>query len=297
MKKLVSLLLAVCMCLSVGVMLTACNEKHEHTYKTEWAKDATRHWHECKGEDCSEVAENAEHVWNEGTITTEATAETDGIKTFTCTVCGQTKTESVEYVVDYTVTEDEWEINFNLTKGQIQAQTLSCVAIGHPQARLLSNNSSQRLTEITSYTVYAEGENVGVPGTSLLKVAPNAMSIEFYVNGTRREDESGTYGKNETLYQTLTRNIMVYFPFAGNYNDFTFDQTKKAYVAQNLTSIMVDDYDPTQTSSVYTKSAEVTFVDGYLNTITVELCDKTFEEVYASFVFTFSDINNTAVEI
>ncbi len=31
MKKLVSLLLAVCMCLSFGIMLTACNEEHTHT--------------------------------------------------------------------------------------------------------------------------------------------------------------------------------------------------------------------------------------------------------------------------
>ena len=99
MKKLVSLLLAVCMCLSVGVMLTACgDEEHTHTYKTEWAKDATYHWHACEDENCTDVADKAEHVWDEGAITKEATAEADGVKTFTCTVCGETKTEVVEYV-------------------------------------------------------------------------------------------------------------------------------------------------------------------------------------------------------
>ncbi|MBQ8372483.1 MAG: hypothetical protein IJX38_06085 [Clostridia bacterium] len=270
--------------------------EHTHTYKTEWSKDTTHHWHDCESEDCTEVSDKAEHTWNDGEITTPATAQTDGVKTFTCTVCTQTKTESVEYVVDYTVTEAEWKINLNLTKGQAQAQPLSCAAVSQTQAQPLSSNSSQALTGITSYTVYAVGENAGTTGTSLLKVSPDAMFIEFYVEGTL-EDESGTYGSNETLYQTLIRNITVYFPFADNYNDFTFDQTKNAYVAQDLTSIMVDDYDPTETSLVYTKSAEVTFVNGYLNTITVELCDKTFEDVYASFVFTFSDINNTTVEV
>ena len=99
MKKLVSLLLAVCMCLSVGVMLTACgDEEHTHTYKTEWAKDATYHWHACEDENCTDVGDKAEHVWDEGAITKEATAEADGVKTFTCTVCGETKTEVVEYV-------------------------------------------------------------------------------------------------------------------------------------------------------------------------------------------------------
>ena len=46
---------------------------------------------------------------------------------------------------------------------------------------------------------------------------------------------------------------------------------------------------------MYTKSAEVSFVNGYLNKIEVELCDQTFTDVYASYVFTFSDINNTIV--
>ena len=41
MKKLVSLLLAVCMCLSVGVMLTACDEEHTHALTKVEAKAAT----------------------------------------------------------------------------------------------------------------------------------------------------------------------------------------------------------------------------------------------------------------
>ena len=94
------------MCLSVGVMLTACgDEEHTHTYKTEWSKDATHHWHACEGEDCTDVADKAEHTWNDGEITTKATAEADGVKTFTCTVCGQTKTETASYVMDCTIAD------------------------------------------------------------------------------------------------------------------------------------------------------------------------------------------------
>ena len=187
-------------------------------------------------------------------------------------------------VTSYTVTEEEWRINFNLTKGQSQVQPVAY-------------NLSQEVTPITSYTLYAEGESGGETGTSLLKVASNAMSIEFKIGDKLREDESGTYANSDTLYQTLTTNIMTYFPFGDNYEDFTFDETKKAYVAEELTSIMVDDYDPTDEEPVYTKSAEVTFVNGYLNTIKVTLCDENFDEEYASFVFTFSNINNTTVEI
>ncbi len=35
------------------------------------------------------------HAWDEGVVTKEATATEDGVKTFTCTVCGHTKTEVI----------------------------------------------------------------------------------------------------------------------------------------------------------------------------------------------------------
>ena len=35
------------------------------------------------------------HVWNDGEITTAATCTQDGVKTFTCTLCGETRTEVV----------------------------------------------------------------------------------------------------------------------------------------------------------------------------------------------------------
>ena len=36
-----------------------------------------------------------EHSWNAGVVTTEATCEADGVKTYTCGSCGETKTEAV----------------------------------------------------------------------------------------------------------------------------------------------------------------------------------------------------------
>ena len=36
------------------------------------------------------------HVWNDGEITTAATCTQDGVRTFTCTVCGETRTEVVK---------------------------------------------------------------------------------------------------------------------------------------------------------------------------------------------------------
>ena len=67
MKKLVFLILAVCMCLPISIILTACG--HEHTYQTEWSKDAAYHWHSCQGSDCTEVADKAGHSFDKGICT------------------------------------------------------------------------------------------------------------------------------------------------------------------------------------------------------------------------------------
>ena len=197
----------------------------------------------------------------------------------------------------YTVTEDEWKINFNLTKGQAPSQPQPLCTSSN-KGNSLSLYSSQPLQAITSYTIDAVGVNYGINGSCCLKVAPNAMSIEFYLEGQFREDESGTTPSNDAFYIGLTSSVMSYFPFANNYNDFTFDETKNAYVAQNFTVAVINEEDITDTYDLYTKTAEVSFINGYLNTISIELAeDNTYTTVYSSFVFTFSDMNNTTVEI
>ena len=197
----------------------------------------------------------------------------------------------------YTVTESEWEINFNITKGKPQAQSLSSDAIGN-QVQLFSSGSPRTLDEITSYTLFAEGDSEGQNGSGLLKVAPNGMYMEFYLDGVLSGDKNGVTPATDPFYVGMTRMLKSYFPFSGKYNDFTFDQTKNAYVAQNIKSTVVDESDITKTYDLFNKIAEIKFVNGYLNTITVEMCeDDTYENVYLSLVFTFSDINRTVVNV
>lgn len=65
---------------------------HTHAPSLEWSKDTNNHWHNCIAND-GERMDEAAHKWNIGVITTPATITQDGVKTFTCTVCQQTKTE------------------------------------------------------------------------------------------------------------------------------------------------------------------------------------------------------------
>lgn len=41
------------------------------------------------------VAKLTQHTWNDGVITTAPTHASEGVKTFTCTVCGETMTETI----------------------------------------------------------------------------------------------------------------------------------------------------------------------------------------------------------
>lgn len=110
-KKILSFVVATLLIALCCLTLTACGEedpKHTCEFETTWTKSATHHWHECKGTDCEEIADKAEHSWNDGVVTTPATASAKGVKTYTCTVCEQTKTEEVDYVPTKTVTEAEW---------------------------------------------------------------------------------------------------------------------------------------------------------------------------------------------
>ena len=66
-----------------------------HDYQTEWSHDESKHWHACKNEGCNEKDSYAGHDWDNGAITTSATCEGEGVKTYTCTTCKATKTEEV----------------------------------------------------------------------------------------------------------------------------------------------------------------------------------------------------------
>lgn len=105
-KSLLTFMLAICLMIPAMFMLTACG--HNHKALAEWQSDATYHWHVCEDKNCKEQLDKAEHTWDAGVITKEATFLEDGEKTYTCSVCKRTKTEAVAYnYVDLNYVEDK----------------------------------------------------------------------------------------------------------------------------------------------------------------------------------------------
>ncbi len=66
--------------------------KHTHDYAAEWSYDENGHWHECS---CGGKGDMDAHTWDGGTVSKEPTEAEPGSISYTCSVCGMGKTESI----------------------------------------------------------------------------------------------------------------------------------------------------------------------------------------------------------
>ena len=94
-----------------------------HAWDTKWSKDNDLHWHKCKNANCTEIADKAEHSWDEGTVTTPATCTAAGEKTFTCTACSAKKTEEIQ------VTGHAWNTEWSKDEDHHWHKCKNCNAI------------------------------------------------------------------------------------------------------------------------------------------------------------------------
>lgn len=109
-RKTFIAILAIAMVLVLSLaVLTACNNK-KHDFSSKWEYDETSHWHECMTKKHSDVADKADHTFDEGVIATQPTEDAAGVKTLTCTVCGYQKTESVPQL-GHTFDMDNWKFD------------------------------------------------------------------------------------------------------------------------------------------------------------------------------------------
>ena len=82
--------------------------KTAHTPSDELKHDSEGHWTVCSV--CGyESTEKKEHTWDDGEITVEPTETTEGVKTYTCTECGETKTEAIPKEKHTHVAGEEWK--------------------------------------------------------------------------------------------------------------------------------------------------------------------------------------------
>lgn len=82
-----------CGCQMRTETIAKLDSSHTHSYPEGWNSDGANHWHECSL--CEEKTAQAPHAWNGGEVTTAPTSTKAGVRTYTCTVCGRTRTEAI----------------------------------------------------------------------------------------------------------------------------------------------------------------------------------------------------------
>lgn len=66
----------------------------DHNFAEDWTANDIYHWHVCLN-GCDEVSGKTEHVWGEGVITKQPTADEEGERLYTCTVCKKQVTQAI----------------------------------------------------------------------------------------------------------------------------------------------------------------------------------------------------------
>ncbi len=80
-------------CKVCGMTEEETHDKWPGDYPIEWTSNDDYHWHQFA---CGTIMDKAAHTWDAGVVTTPATCTTDGVKTYTCKVCSETKTEPIK---------------------------------------------------------------------------------------------------------------------------------------------------------------------------------------------------------
>ena len=87
-----------------GTVCTVCGLQQgttifAHKYSSK-AYNETHHWDVC--EVCGCANNEVLHTWNSGVVTLEPTHMAEGVKTFTCVVCGRTEEEAIDKIATHT---------------------------------------------------------------------------------------------------------------------------------------------------------------------------------------------------
>ena len=172
-------------CKVCGMTEEETHDKWPGDYPIEWTSNDDYHWHQFA---CGTIMNKAAHTWGEGVVTTPATCTTDGVKTYTCKVCSETKTEPIK------------ASGHSLTK--VEAVAATCTEPGNNEYYTCSVCKKVFKADKTTETTVAD-ETLTALGHKLTKTEAKAATCtepgnsEYYTCGNCGKFFSDADGKNE----------------------------------------------------------------------------------------------------
>ncbi len=201
---------------------------HTHTFDlTKWDSDGENHWHPSTCGHDEEKNALAPHTWDEGIITTPATEEAEGVKTYTCTVCDKTKEESIaklphthtfdmttwaknesghwheatcehtDQKKDYAVHSGNWTVKQEATYTQNRIDQRDCAVCGYHEEKeiadsiLPAQDRELRVEEIANVTF--DGLGHAIPDDKIIRTNDEGgLTVEY----REKDGESEKYFTN-----------------------------------------------------------------------------------------------------
>lgn len=269
MQKIESILFKICMCLFVSLMFTACGDNH--TYQTEWSKDSTYHWHACEDKGCDLVIDKAEHVWDEGTIITEARKDVNEKKIYTCTVCHTTKEEVTEFSG---INEEEWN-------AMISPEVFTNYTLEYSGTVTQTSNDGEIYISDQSYIV---------------KFTENKCYYYITIKLEGDEESFGGICTDEDFLRMKVNYETLFLAILDNYENYQYNSIDKVYEITKPIEVTYDLMDTNITISLSNSKVSIS-ADGKLLTLSCEYFQSVEEiGVFTSdMTFIFKDYGTTVI--
>ncbi len=134
-----------------------------------------------------EDAELCEHIYDEGKVTKEATCKETGVKTFTCTVCGETKTEEIAKTTSHTYKTTTTKA----TTTKNGSKVTKCSVCGKQKSKSIIYYPKTVTLSTTTYTYNGKAKK---PGVTVKNSKGNKISASNYtVSYQSGRKNTGTY--------------------------------------------------------------------------------------------------------